>query len=146
MFGRKTGFLAAMVAAMMLFGGCGTAGNNLGGATGGGEDRVYSSNSGGNSGNTGASGSNTGTSSGNTGTSGYGTGSYSSGGTAYWDGYGVNSGREMFADNTERNTYGMRTDGGTLGGDMKNALENNPVTRAVEDVTSGRTRTNAAAN
>ncbi len=112
MFGRKTGLLAAMTVAVMLFGGCGKTNNNLGGAADWYNDSVYGD---------------------NTGTTGYGTGTYSSGGTAYWDGYGINSGRDVTsANNTERNTYGMQTDGWNLGADVR---------RAVDDVTDGTTKT-----
>ncbi len=138
MFGRKTGFLAAMIVAVALFGGCGngTAGNNLGGATGGDNGTMASDSGKSGSGNSGGSAQTDRTTGGGaTGTPGYGAGAYSSGGTAYWDGYGINSGREMFADNTERNTYGMRTD--NMMDDVRNA---------VDDLTNGRARTNSAVN
>lgn len=117
MFGKKTGLFAALAVAVMLLGGCGQAGNNLGGATGQG-------NGGGNgTGNESTFGS------GNEG--GYGSGGatfwdghgVNGGSSIYWDGYGVNGGRPMMASgDTGRNTYGMRTDG--LGDNARRAMDN----------------------
>ena len=100
MFGRKTGLFAALTAVMLLFGGCGNAGANLRGTM---DD-------------------------GNGSYNGYNAGTYSSGGTAYWDGYGINSGRAM--DGTSTNgayydTYGTRNgnNGNTLGQDLRNTWD-----------------------
>ena len=105
MFGRKTGFFAVMAVALMLFGGCGTDGQMT-------DDQKRQATDWYNNMVNGDGGTNT------------------SGGDAYWDGYGVNDGRAMTNDrnNTERNTYGMRTDGTnagtTLGEDIRNAWDN----------------------
>lgn len=105
MFGRKTGFLAAMTMALMLFGGCGTNGT----LTESQKREVtdwYNNNMV------------------------NGDGTTTSGGDGYWDGYGVNNGNATNdRNNTERNTYGMRTDGTTgtgttLGQDIRNAWDN----------------------
>ncbi|MBQ9092154.1 MAG: hypothetical protein IJY52_07805 [Anaerotignum sp.] len=103
MFGRKTGFLAAMAMALMMFGGCGTNGtlteSQKKEVTDWYNNRV--------------------------------TNGTTNGGNAYWDGYGVNSGNGTTdRNNAERNTYGMRTDGTTtdtgttLGQDVRNAWDN----------------------
>lgn len=102
MFGRKTGFLAAMTAALLMFGGCGTNGtlteSQKKEVTDWYNNRVT------------------------TGTT--------TNGNAYWDGYGVTSGNVTTnGNNTERNTYGVRTDGTTtgasttLGQDVRNAWD-----------------------
>ena len=94
MFGRKTGFLAAVVMALALFSGCGTDGR---------VDEAKARNW-------------------------YnemqGKGSVTNGTNP--DGYGnYTGGPNWGTDNTERNTYGMRTDNGnTLGQDMRNAWDN----------------------
>lgn len=129
MFGKKTGLFAALAVAVMLLGGCGQAGNNLGGATGqgngGGNGTGNESTFGG--GNNGGSANNNGN--GNEG--GYGSGGatfwdghgVNGGSSIYWDGYGVNGGRPMMASgDTGRNTYGMRTDG--LGDNARRAMDN----------------------
>lgn len=106
MFGRKTGFLAAMTMALMLCGGCGTDGK----LTESQKKEVtdwYNNNMV------------------------NGDGTTTSGGDGYWDGYGVNNGNATNdRNNTERNTYGMRTDGTTdtnggttLGQDIRNAWD-----------------------
>lgn len=66
----KAGLFAAAAAVAVFFGGCGKTSNNLGGATDWYNDSVYGSGT-------------------------YGEGSYVGGGTAYWDGYGINGGRSM---------------------------------------------------
>lgn len=89
MFGRRAGLFSALAAVMLLLGGCGNAGANLGGTMDG-----YNN--------------------------GYGNGRYANGGAAYWDGYGINSGRSM--DNgANYTTYGTRNDsaGTTLGQDLE---------------------------
>ena len=94
MFFRKTGFLAAMVMALALFGGCTDDGK---------VDKAKARNW-------------------------YnemqGKGSVLNDVTP--DGYGnYTGGPNWGTDNTERNTYGMRTDNGnTLGQDMRNAWDN----------------------
>ena len=91
---KKFSFIAAMAAIMLAFGGCGTSANNLGGATDGYGYRTYD--------NTGYYDGYNGTTNGYTG---YNAGTYtSSGGAAYWDGYGVNSGRPMTDDPTTART------------------------------------------
>ena len=140
MFGKKTGYFAAMLTAVLLLGGCGndTAGNNLGGAIGGRGGTM--ADNGTTSGTAGYGYDTTGYGTNVYGTNGYGMsdsygygmGTYG-GGTAYWDGYGINSGREMFQGNTERNTYGLRT--GNLMQDTRDA---------VDDLTGGNTRTGSA--
>lgn len=65
----KAVFFAAAIAAV-LFAGCGKTSNNLGGAADWYNDSVYGSGT-------------------------YGTDTYTGGGTAYWDGYGINGGRSM---------------------------------------------------
>lgn len=78
---------------MLLLGGCGNAGANLGGTMDG-----YNN--------------------------GYGNGRYANGGAAYWDGYGINSGRSM--DNgANYTTYGTRNDstGTTLGQDLEDTWD-----------------------
>ena len=95
MFGRKTGFLAAVVMALALFSGCGTDGRvDEAKARNWYNNRVTN-------------------------------GTTNKGGNNYWDGYGVNNGVTTDRNNTERNTYGMRTDNGnTLGQDVRNAWDN----------------------
>lgn len=107
---KKTGFLAMLLTAMLL-GGCGndTAGTNLGGAVGDTRERMVNGRDA-------------------TGTNGYGSGTYS-GGTAYWDGYGINSGKGMFGDTSDTgDTDGLRGAGEDLrdaaddvGRDIRNA-------------------------
>ena len=83
----------ALAAVMLLLGGCGNAGANLGGTMDG-----YNN--------------------------GYGNGRYANGGAAYWDGYGINSGRSM--DNgANYTTYGTRNDstGTTLGQDLEDTWD-----------------------
>ena len=125
MYGRKAGMFAALMVALTLLGGCGTAGNNLRGTMDG--NRMMTENKGNNK-DTVRNGMDN--------TSGYGTGTYSSGGTAYWDGYGINNGREMFAgNNAQRNTYGMRTDG-----------VGDTLAKVTDDLTGGGMRTDRAVN
>ena len=94
---RKMRILAVMAVTMMLFGGCGTTANNLGGATDGYNDAVY----------------------GNYYQNGY--GNSENGGPAYWDGYGVNDGRTM--GSTDRTSYGMRKDVRDVGDRVERAAE-----------------------
>ena len=57
---------------------------------------------------------------------GYGSGMYGNGGTAYWDGYGINSGRSMDGYNGGNyTTYGTRNDntGNTLGQDLEDTWD-----------------------
>lgn len=119
MFGRKTGLFTALALAMMLFGGCGNAGANLAGTRNGNYGSYNGSNDG--------------------------TGTYSSGGTAYWDGYGINDGTGY--NGAYYNTYGMRTDGTnagtTLGQDLRNTWDdltgqNNTTTNG--NTTNGKTK------
>ena len=142
MFGRKRAFFGAMVVAMMLLGGCGSTANNLGGATDGGRTNGGGATSG--SGTTDSSGMNGGTENGSTGnqgglSGGMMNGGDMSGGAAYWDGYGINTGRPLTGSNGERNTYGMRIDGNgvTVGQDLRNAWD---------DLTGNRVNTNSAVN
>lgn len=93
MFGRRAGLFSALAAVMLLLGGCGNAGANLGGTMDG-----YNN--------------------------GYGNGRYANGGAAYWDGYGINSGRSM--DNgANYTTYDTRNDstGTTLGQDLEDTWD-----------------------
>ena len=93
MFGRRAGLFSTLAAVMLLLGGCGNAGANLGGTMDG-----YNN--------------------------GYGNGRYANGGAAYWDGYGINSGRSM--DNgANYTTYGTRNDntGTTLGQDLEDTWD-----------------------
>ena len=122
MFGRKTGLLAAVTMAMMLFGGCGNAGANLGRTVDG--NKTYT---------------------------GYGTGTYSSGGTAYWDGYGINNGMSYNGtgyNGSNYTTYGTRTDGtnaGTaLGQDLRNTWDD--LTGQNRVTTNNRTNTTNTTN
>lgn len=73
---KKTGFLAMLLTAMLL-GGCGkdAAGTNLGGAVDDARERMVNGRD----------------------ANAYGSGTYS-GGTAYWDGYGINRGKGMFGE------------------------------------------------
>ena len=95
MFGRKSGMLAAMTVALLLFGGCGTDGS---------VDETQARNW-------------------------YNEMTRENGGSAVndtdADGYGnYTGGPDWGTENTERNTYGMRTDGGTtLGQDIRNAWD-----------------------
>ncbi|MBR2062144.1 MAG: hypothetical protein IJ969_02395 [Anaerotignum sp.] len=95
MFGRKSGMLAAMTVALLLFGGCGTDGS---------VDETQARNW-------------------------YNEMTRENGGSAVndtdADGYGnYTGGPNWGTENTERNTYGMRTDGGTtLGQDIRNAWD-----------------------
>ena len=92
MFGRKAGLFSALAAVMLMLGGCGNAGANLGGTMDGYDN-------------------------------GYGSGMYGNGGTAYWDGYGINSGRSMDGYNgANYTTYGTRTDN-TLGQDLEDTWD-----------------------
>lgn len=95
MNGKKTGFLAMLLTAMLL-GGCGndTAGTNLGGAVGDTRERMVNGKD----------------------ANAYGSGTYS-GGTAYWDGYGINSGKGMFDDAGED----LRDTADDIGRDIRNA-------------------------
>lgn len=94
MFGRKAGLFTVLAVSMMLFGGCGNAGANLGG-----------------------------TGNGNGSYNGYNAGTYTSGGTGYWDGYGINSAYNGTGYNgANYNSYGVN--GSTLGQDMRNTWDN----------------------
>lgn len=118
---KKSGFIAMVATMMLALGGCGTSANNLGGATDG---YGYDNNSYGYNGyddtGTGYYDSKTG----------YNAGTYtSSGGAAYWDGYGINSGRPMTDNNTVGNTLGndVRDVGrgvADAGRDVVNGVEN----------------------
>ena len=95
MFGRKAGLFSALAAVMLMLGGCGNAGANLGGTMDGYDN-------------------------------GYGSGMYGNGGTAYWDGYGINSGRSMDGYNGGNyTTYGTRNDntGNTIGQDLEDTWD-----------------------
>ncbi|WP_405728711.1 hypothetical protein [Anaerotignum sp.] len=99
MFGRKTGFLAAVMMALALFGGCGADGK---------VDETQARNWYNEMTKNGSLVNDTNP-----------------------DGYGIYSGGPNWTDsnNTERNTYGMRTDNGTnrdntLGQDIRNAWDN----------------------
>lgn len=102
MFGTKSGFLAAMAATLLLFSGCGADGKVDGDAARNWYNEMQ----------------------------GNGTVTHHTDP----DGYGVDTGGPNWGDstnNTERNTYGMRTDGTadtnggtTLGQDMRNAWDN----------------------
>lgn len=109
MFGRKTGFLAAMTAALLLFGGCGTDGTVTEEQARGWYNEMTQGDGGTNSAANDTNG----------------------------DGYGnYTGGPNWGTDNTERNTYGMRTDNNmnagtnaangssnTLGQDIRNAWD-----------------------
>lgn len=102
MFGKKSGLFTVLAVSMMLFGGCGNAGANLGGTRNGSNGSYH----------------------------GYNTGTYSSGGTGYWDGYGINSGAAYNGtgyNGAYYNTYGTRNDGvnggNTLGQDLRNTWD-----------------------
>lgn len=95
MFGRKAGLFFSLTAVMLMLGGCGNAGANLGGTMDGYDN-------------------------------GYGSGMYGTGGTAYWDGYGINSGRSLDGYNgANYTTYGTRNDdtGSTLGQDLEDTWD-----------------------
>ena len=107
----KTGLFAAAAVAAVLFGGCGKTSNNLGGAADWYNDSVYGSGV-------------------------YGAGTYAGGGTAYWDGYGVNSGRRMNDgtingtgnvsngfSGTINDTYSLGSLPGTTGGSTATVLD-----------------------
>ena len=110
MFGRKTGFLASMMAALLLLGGCGTNGT---------VDETQARNWY------------------NEMTKENGTMTNDHSG----DGYGnYTGGPDWGTDNTERNTYGMRTDNGsTLGQDIRNAWDD--VKNDVKNMGNHNTRT-----
>lgn len=107
---KKTGVLAFLLTALLLSG-CGkdAAGTNLGGAVGKEKERMAEEHYG-----TGIQ----------DGSNGYGTGTYS-GGTAYWDGYGINSGREMFGDKNGLKGAGeeIRDAADDVGRDIRNAAD-----------------------
>ncbi|WP_304508443.1 hypothetical protein [Anaerotignum sp.] len=112
---KKSGFIAMVAVMMLAFGGCGTSANNLGGATDG---YGYGYNSYGYN-NYDSDGAPYG---------GYSTGTYTGNGAAYWDGYGINSGRPL-TDNTVGNT--LTNDARDLGNgivdagrDVKNGVKN----------------------
>ena len=112
MSGRKTGFLAALAMVLLMSGGCG----NNGTLTERQKKEV---------------------------TDWYNNrvtnGTTNKGGNNYWDGYGVNNGVTTDRNNTERNTYGMRTDNGnTLGQDVRNAWDN--VKNDVKNMGNGNNR------
>lgn len=100
----KTGLFAAVAVAAVLFGGCGKTSNNLGGAADWYNDSVYGSGV-------------------------YDAGTYAGGGTAYWDGYGINNGRSMTGNTsngfsgTANDTYGAGSLPGTTGGATASALD-----------------------
>lgn len=96
-FGRmpKTGIIAAAAVTAVLFGGCGKTSNNLGGATDLYNDSVYGAGT-------------------------YGAGTYNGGGTAYWDGYGINGGRNM-TGNVSNGFSGTAND--SVGGATASALD-----------------------
>ncbi|NCC15899.1 MAG: hypothetical protein EOM28_06055 [Clostridia bacterium] len=104
---KKSCFIAFAAIMMLAFGGCGTSANNLGGATDG---YGYGANSYGYN-NYDTDG---------TAYDGYNAGTYTtSGGAAYWDGYGVNSGRPLTDDTSVGNT--LRDDATDLGNGIANA-------------------------
>lgn len=95
MLGKKAGLFMALTAVMLMLGGCGNAGANLGRTVdGNGYDN------------------------------GYGNGMYSSGGTAYWDGYGRSMNGTGY-NGGNYTTYGTRNDntGNTLGQDLENTWD-----------------------
>lgn len=117
---KKSCFIAIAAIMMLAFGGCGTSANNLGGATDG---YGYDNNS-----------------YGYNNYDGYNTGTYNtSGGAAYWDGYGVNSGRPLTDDTSVGSTLGndardlgngVAHAGRTVKNDVKNTLNNSTATVA----------------
>lgn len=119
MFGKKAGLFTVLAVSMMLFGGCGNAGANLGG-TRNGNNGSYN---------------------------GYNAGTYSSGGTGYWDGYGINSAYNGSGYNgAYYNTYGTRNDGvnggNTLGQDVRNTWDNLTGTNNGTNTNTNTTNTN----
>lgn len=116
---KKSGFIAMVATMMLALGGCGTSANNLGGATDG---YGYDNNSYGYNNYDG--------------TTGYNAGTYtSSGGAAYWDGYGINSGRPMTDNSTVGSTLG--NDVRDMGRGISNAGRD--VVNGVENVFDGNT-------
>lgn len=123
MFGRKTGFLAAMTTALLLFGGCGADGTIDEGQARNWYNEMTRGDGGTNS------------IANDTDADGYGI---YSGGPVTGDNAG--DGMTRSSNNTERNTYGMRTDDTTLGDDIRNAWDNVKDTVTGNDNAGGNNR------
>ena len=66
------------------------------------------------------------------------------GSNMYWDGYGINNGYDLYRssygtpmEQTEPLGEGLKEDVQSLGNDVKNAVEHNPVSDAVRDAVDG---------
>jgi hypothetical protein len=123
---KKSGFIAMVAVMMLAFGGCGTSADYLGGTTrndlgydygyanyGNGSDNANYSN----------------------GYQGYTAGTYTGSGAAYWDGYGINSGRPLTNEDSLGNPIGNNTNdlvnmSRDVGTGVRNGLNNSTATVA----------------
>ncbi|KXL53957.1 hypothetical protein CLNEO_00520 [Anaerotignum neopropionicum] len=119
---KKSGFIAVVAFMMLAFGGCGTSANNLGATRDDlGFDYDYA--------NYGYDTDGTAYS------NGYNAGTYTGSGAAYWDGYGINSGRPITTGDTLGNPYGNDVNSLTnmsrdVGIGVRNGLNNTTATVA----------------
>ncbi|MDD4844712.1 MAG: hypothetical protein PHU31_10345 [Anaerotignum sp.] len=113
---KKSGFIAMVATMMLAFGGCGTSADNLGATRNDlGFDNDYANYY--------------------DGYNGYNAGTYTGSGAAYWDGYGINSGRALTDEDTLGNPIGNDTnDLANMSRDVstgvKNGLNNSTATVA----------------